>query len=165
MGCQRSLRGMTTSHPHSKRYRKTNWKEYNAALRRRGSLTLWLDKDMAWYSRPNGKNGRPETSSDAAIQFCLVLRSLLACRCASAAALSPVCLKLAETGACAVDFARRQHADTQRCDTRMQAVGPSGLESRERIPSPKSGGNHDASSVWVSASWPVRLSGRWSSCM
>jgi hypothetical protein len=26
------------------RYRLRNWKEYNAALRRRGSLTLWMDE-------------------------------------------------------------------------------------------------------------------------
>ncbi|MEG2976449.1 MAG: IS5/IS1182 family transposase, partial [Comamonas sp.] len=28
------------------RYRTTNWKCYNAALKARGSLTVWLDKDM-----------------------------------------------------------------------------------------------------------------------
>ncbi len=29
------------------RYRTTNWKSYNEALKQRGSLLIWLDKDMA----------------------------------------------------------------------------------------------------------------------
>ena len=28
------------------RDKTTNWAEYNAALKARGSLTIWLDKDM-----------------------------------------------------------------------------------------------------------------------
>lgn len=28
------------------RYKTTNWAAYNAALKARGSLTIWLDKDM-----------------------------------------------------------------------------------------------------------------------
>ena len=31
------------------RYRTTNWKQYNAALKARGSLSIWLDKRMAWF--------------------------------------------------------------------------------------------------------------------
>lgn len=27
-------------------YRTTNWKSYNDALKRRGSLLFWLDQDM-----------------------------------------------------------------------------------------------------------------------
>ncbi|MDH0365109.1 IS5/IS1182 family transposase, partial [Comamonas aquatica] len=32
------------SHSRKPRYRTTNWKQYNAALKARGSLTVWLDK-------------------------------------------------------------------------------------------------------------------------
>jgi hypothetical protein len=32
------------------RYKTTNWTAYNAALKARGSLTIWLDKDMQWYA-------------------------------------------------------------------------------------------------------------------
>ena len=60
-----------------KRYRTTNWNAYNAALKSRGSLTIWLDESMAWYAAPSGKRGRNEVFSDAAIQCCLSLRSLL----------------------------------------------------------------------------------------
>ncbi|GAB4499451.1 MAG: hypothetical protein OHK0019_36550 [Saprospiraceae bacterium] len=30
------------------RYKITNWSEYNAGLKRRGSLTLWMDDKVAW---------------------------------------------------------------------------------------------------------------------
>ena len=32
------------------RYKTTNWAAYNAALKARGSLTIWLE-DMQWYHR------------------------------------------------------------------------------------------------------------------
>ena len=32
------------------RDKTTNWAAYNAALKVRGSLTIWLDKDMPWYA-------------------------------------------------------------------------------------------------------------------
>ena len=39
-------------------YRTTNWKQYNAALKARGSLTIWLDKSMSWFTAFSGKRGR-----------------------------------------------------------------------------------------------------------
>jgi len=47
----------------------TNWKSFNDALRRRGSLLIWLDKDMTWRPNRAGRPGRPPVFSDAAIQF------------------------------------------------------------------------------------------------
>ena len=62
---------------HSKpRYRTTNWKQYNAALKARGSLTIWLDKGMSWFAAASGKRGRSPQFSDAAIQFCLTIKNL-----------------------------------------------------------------------------------------
>ena len=58
------------------RYKTTNWAEYNAALKARGSLTIWLDKDMQWYAPASGKRGRQRVFSDAAIQFCLSIKCL-----------------------------------------------------------------------------------------
>jgi hypothetical protein len=58
------------------RYRTTNWSEYNAALRRRGSLLIWFDPQMEWCAPKRGRPGRPETFSDAAIQFCLSIKVL-----------------------------------------------------------------------------------------
>lgn len=62
--------------PAPPKYRTNNWREYNAALQARGSLLIWLDKDMAWFAAPTGKRGRSPTFSDAAIQFCLSIKCL-----------------------------------------------------------------------------------------
>jgi Transposase DDE domain len=64
------------SKPIPARYRTTNWPEYNASLRRRGSLLVWLDREMEWLAPASGQPGRPQTYSDAAIQFCLSLKVL-----------------------------------------------------------------------------------------
>lgn len=58
------------------RYRTTNWAKYNAALKARGSLAVWLDRDMQWQAAPTGKPGRNPIFSDAAIQFCLSIKCL-----------------------------------------------------------------------------------------
>ncbi|TKA94765.1 IS5/IS1182 family transposase, partial [Cereibacter changlensis] len=64
------------SKPQPARYRTTNWSAYNAALRSRGSLLIWLDKEMAWLAPRQGRPGRPPVFSDAAIQFCLTIKVL-----------------------------------------------------------------------------------------
>lgn len=64
------------SKPLPARYRTTNWSSYTASLRKRGSLLIWLDKDMTWLAPPDGKPGRPSVFSDAAIQFCLTIKVL-----------------------------------------------------------------------------------------
>ena len=58
------------------RYRTTNWKQYNAALKARGSLSIWLDKGMTWLAPPDGRPGRPAVFSDASIRFCLTIKVL-----------------------------------------------------------------------------------------
>ena len=40
-----------------------NWQAYNAALKQRGSLTIWFDPDMVWVPPPIGKQGRQPFSS------------------------------------------------------------------------------------------------------
>jgi hypothetical protein len=62
--------------PTSARYRTTNWPAYNAALRRRGALSIWFDPTMAWHAVKTGKRGHPETFSESAIQTCLTLKVL-----------------------------------------------------------------------------------------
>jgi hypothetical protein len=59
-----------------KRYKTTNWTQYNASLKVRGSLTIWLDKRMTWFAASSGKRGRSPKFSDAAIQLCLTLKNL-----------------------------------------------------------------------------------------
>lgn len=61
------------------RYRLRNWPEYNTALERRGSLTLWLDEAAlaGWVERGRtGRPGAPPTYSDAAIGCMLTLKEL-----------------------------------------------------------------------------------------
>ena len=56
------------SKPIPARYRTTNWSSYTASLRKRGSLLIWLDKEMTWLARHGGSSpGRPAVFSDAAI--------------------------------------------------------------------------------------------------
>ena len=59
-----------------RKYRTTNWKAYNAALKARGDLSIWLDKDMQWLAPASGKRGRNQTFSDASIQCCLTIKCL-----------------------------------------------------------------------------------------
>jgi hypothetical protein len=58
------------------KYKTTNWSSYNDSLKRRGSLLIWFDPEMAWTPQPSGKRGRQQQFSDAAIQACLTLKVL-----------------------------------------------------------------------------------------
>lgn len=64
------------SKPNPAGYRTTNWSSYNDALRKRGSLLIWLDKEMTWYAPHEGRLGCPPVFSNAAIQFCLSIKVL-----------------------------------------------------------------------------------------
>jgi IS5 family transposase len=53
-----------------RQYRLRNWKEYNASLVARGSLTIWVSQDVlsAWQeSERTGRRGAPRTYTDTAI--------------------------------------------------------------------------------------------------
>lgn len=67
---------MTDKKPAPGRYKVTNWRQYSATLKARGSLTMWLDPGMHWLAQPNGKLGRDQTFSDAAIEFFLTIKCL-----------------------------------------------------------------------------------------
>ncbi len=64
------------SRPTPPTYKIKNWRAYNEALKRRGSLTIWFDPEMTWEAVPTGKRGRQPTYSDAAIQTCLTMKVL-----------------------------------------------------------------------------------------
>ena len=55
----------------------TNWREYEAGLRRRGSLTMWVTDEAlaAWAAAPRATPGGQAVYSDSAIQTCLMLRA------------------------------------------------------------------------------------------
>ena len=95
------------------RYRTTNWPQYNAALKARGSLTVWLDKDMRWLAQPSGKRGRDQIYSDAAIEFCLSIQCLFNQPLRQALGMVQSLLELAQLDWRAPDFStvcRRQKA-------------------------------------------------------
>ena len=58
------------------RYRIRNWPQYEAGLRRRGDLTVWLSDAAldAWRAPPSGKPGGQRTYADLAIEAALTIR-------------------------------------------------------------------------------------------
>jgi len=58
------------------RYRVTNWPEYDAALVRRGSLTVWFTEEAvaAWHAPATGERGGQPVYSAIAIETGLALR-------------------------------------------------------------------------------------------
>ena len=58
------------------RYRVRNWREYEAGLRRRGDLTLWLDEAAlaGWQAPCRTTPGGQAWYSDVAIEPVLILR-------------------------------------------------------------------------------------------
>ena len=57
-------------------YRIRNWSEYEAGLRRRGDLSVWLsDKAInSWRARPSGKPGGQRIYANIAIEAALTIR-------------------------------------------------------------------------------------------
>jgi transposase len=64
----------------NKKYKVTNWREYNASLKKRGSLTIWLseDFDKSWLAVREEKQarGRPLLYSDTSMNLMLTLMHL-----------------------------------------------------------------------------------------
>ena len=57
-------------------YRIRNWAEYEAGLKRRGDLTVWLSTSVlhAWRAPANGKPGGQRKYADVAIEAALTIR-------------------------------------------------------------------------------------------
>jgi transposase len=58
------------------RYRVKNWRDYDAALRRRGDLTVWVTAEAieAWTPANTGRRGRPRRYSAIVVETGLMLR-------------------------------------------------------------------------------------------
>jgi hypothetical protein len=82
--------------PAAPKYRTTNWSEYNAALKRRGSLEIWFDPGMAWLAEASSRPGRPQRFSDSAIELCLTLKVLFGLALRQVTGLVASLLKLAK---------------------------------------------------------------------
>lgn len=59
-------------------YRVSNWPQYNASLKQRGSLHVWIGEKALkrWSARPEGEIGAPKTYTDTAIECALTIRKL-----------------------------------------------------------------------------------------
>lgn len=114
------------SKPPRAKYRTTNWSEYNAALKRRGSLMVWLDADLQWQAPASGRSGRPAVFSDAAIQFCLTLKCMFGLGLRQATGLAESLLKLAHLDWAVPDYStlsRRQKTLSVAIATRRSSAG------------------------------------------
>ena len=62
------------------KHKVTNWSEYNAALKRRGDITVWLSDDAIaqWYEKDRVYNGSgtPLLYTDFAIITCHEIRQV-----------------------------------------------------------------------------------------
>jgi hypothetical protein len=60
------------------RYKVTNWRDYEAGLRQRGSLTIWFSEEAvaAWRAAPRTTPGGQARYSDLAIETSLILRAV-----------------------------------------------------------------------------------------
>lgn len=63
-------------HVQARAYPLPHWSSYNAALCKRGSLTVWFDPAAPWHAAPSGKRGAQPVYRDAAIQACLTVKVL-----------------------------------------------------------------------------------------
>jgi hypothetical protein len=65
-------------HIPKQRHRVTNWAEYDAALRQRGSLTIWFAEEAiaAWRAEPRRTRGGQPHDSALAIRTALTLRAV-----------------------------------------------------------------------------------------
>lgn len=82
------------------RYKVTNWKDYNAALCKRGDITIWLSQEAidVWHPAKTGRRGRPVHYSDLAIKTSLLIREVFK-------------LQLRQTQGFMNSIARLMHAD------------------------------------------------------
>jgi len=71
------LKDNSGSRKKEKKYRTINWTEHTPALKKRGSLALWVSEDIqeSWYAKLPSikKRGHPQEYSDEAITIVLTL--------------------------------------------------------------------------------------------
>ena len=60
------------------KYKVTNWPDYNAALRRRGDITIWFAEEAIdqWHPIKTGARGRPMGYANHAIETALMIRQV-----------------------------------------------------------------------------------------
>ncbi len=76
-------------------------------------MLLWIDKDMDWFAPASGKPGRSEMFTDAAVQFCLMVKNLFGLALRQASGMVASLLKLSNLDWTAPNYTtlcrRQQH--------------------------------------------------------
>ena len=87
------------------RYRVRNWPAYEAGLRRRGDLTLWIDEAALdkWQAPPRNTPGGQAIYSDLAIEMVLMLRTVFHLALRQAEAFASSVLRLLGLDLCIPD--------------------------------------------------------------
>ena len=111
------------------RYRVTNWPAYEAALRRRGDLTLWLDEAAVagWSAPTRSTPGGQPIYSDLAIELVLTLRLVFHLALRQAEAFVRSILRLLGLDLSVPDhstLSRRGRAFAGRCSRVLPSPGP-----------------------------------------
>ena len=112
-------------HIPKQRHRVTNWAEYDAALRARGSLTVWFTPEAvaAWAAAPRTTRGGQPSYSDLAIATALTLRAVFRLALLQTEGLIGSILQLLD-----LDLAVPDHSTLSRRATTLKLLKPrSGL--------------------------------------
>ena len=153
------------SKPSPARYRTTNWSSYTASLRKRGSLLIWLDKEMTWFAPPGGSPGRPAVFSDAAIQFCLTIKVLFKLPLRQTTGMVASLLRMANLDRAVPDCTNPVPTakDTRRPDPVSARRWPAEPACRHRVGKrhrfERTGEGHQVSRRWRMAGQKARCSG------
>ena len=122
-------------HIPKQRHRVTNWAEYDAALRARGSLTVWFTPEAvaAWVAAPRTSRGGQPSYSDLAITTALTLRAVFRLALRQTEGLIGSILQLLD-----LDLAVPDHSTLSRRAETLEVPRP---RSAERAGAP-AGGQH-----------------------
>ena len=73
-----ALRTWARSYAPRQRHRVTNWRDYDTALRNRGSLTIWFTEEalVGWRAQSRKTPGGQPHYSNLAIETALTLRAV-----------------------------------------------------------------------------------------
>ena len=104
------------------RHRITNWAEYDAALRQRGSLTVWFSEEAiaAWRAEPRQTRGGQPHYSALAIRTALTLRAVFRLALRQTEGLIGSILRLLR-----LDLAVPDHSTLSRRAERLEVPKPS----------------------------------------
>ena len=130
-------------HIPKQRYRVTNWAEYDAALRQRGSLTVWFTEEAiaSWRAEPRTTRGGQPHYSALAIRTALTLRAVFRLALRQTEGLIGSIFQLL-----GLDLAVPDHSTLSRRAERLEVPKPS---PSARSPVSPAGRQHRPAALWA----------------